>query len=143
AGLVSGASLTVSWRTVCVSSIASWRRICAMPGSARTRCDRSWAGRRACEPAHSMGETPPGGANPLPVGSCQVRAAHMMGMSTFTESLHPRGKAGKFTTKAKAGACVALEPGDDLESDGPALTGWLESLAGGDRRLANILLDSE
>src|SRR5699024_5362279 len=61
----------------------------------------------------------------------------MMGMSTFTESQHPRGQAGKFTTKAKAGAGVALdvyeppaEPADDAEpglfhsADGRMLYGY-------------------
>lgn len=61
----------------------------------------------------------------------------MMGMSTFTESQHPRGQAGKFTTKAKAGAGVALdvyepppEPAGDAEpglfhaADGTLLYGY-------------------
>src|SRR5699024_4337570 len=34
--------------------------------------------------------------------------AHMRDMSTFDEGLHPRGQAGKFTQKAKAGAGIGL-----------------------------------
>src|SRR5699024_12502851 len=42
-------------------------------------------------------------------GRAVLPPAHVEGMNTFAERQHPRGKAGKFTTKAKAGAGVALE----------------------------------
>src|SRR5699024_6094024 len=35
-------------------------------------------------------------------------------MSTFTETQHPRGQAGKFTTKAKPGAGVSLADAPDI-----------------------------
>lgn len=44
-------------------------------------------------------------------------------MSIFTESQHPRGQAGKFTTKTKPGAGVGLSrPADGLASDAGRLS---------------------
>jgi len=38
-------------------------------------------------------------------------------MNTFNEGQHPRGQAGKFTTKTKAGAGVSLDSGDSKPAE--------------------------
>ena len=63
-------------------------------------------------------------------------------MSTFDEGLHPRGQAGQFRTKPKAGAGVALDAAGQ-GTDSADLAGWLETMTPGEQAAVNRFLDQE